>query len=831
MGINSQLEEFKDAVSLKRDGGRISLEGVLTGAALGIVLLYMLEDALAGTGQAPRGIAPLEDPGDGDLGQFGRSVGRIPINPLAELELDQSDRPPRRMGTAEAPVTPASGGSNNPEFNPSSQRQNLTTLGLSRKLTEPNFYGGANAGSGNNLQEPAENPVTQEENPEEVRVAADKFPELMMVVVHTSASSSSRSLYGKAINSQHARQVGIENSTMDVRKASAPSLELRSDRKLNFWAVSDLNDAEIQLVAEHIGLLKTIFFTGDQTDIHVFGARDAIDIGVLSGKNGFASVDSKTIGIQDSALISESGGNFAGIEGITTLTFTGLGNSKRADLAFNLLTKGMQDSKILMGAGDNTVTVNSGYYVTEDSQATTSGQTGLTFDFGDSLSRLSKDGDWQFSLNARAIGLENSLISTGEGDDRVLVFTRIEDNIDQALGPWRDDPSTEVTYERVGMLNSTIDMGSGNDFLRVNGSIINSIINMGSGENTLIIEGSVLDGSQIFGGDGNSTVEVKAGLGGLLQGGEGNEVFNLSDLSQAGEIDGGGGTDSLVARSDRLGRREVLIVSQPNRGNLDGIRFRNLETISMGSSDDVAIMDFTGSLSGQLLGGPGLDRLEFTNWTLPVTVDLDLGSATAIGNTQNGMVRDFEQVLGGVNNDTLISSGLFNSIDGSAGDDKLYLRWTPWLSNPGEGLQLIGGPGRDLFVVVGLEGTPPTDWNGRSGLPKIRDLDLTSDSDNLIGHTDSIGWLRAETSATGETTRTLQILTPSGLEGIGNAKLLPVAPLESLLAGMQDGTQQLAIAWDSNQLEASLELLGSKGMGTSQTVATLNSNLLKDKIY
>ena len=68
-------------MSLKKDGRRVSLEGVLTGAALGIVLLYLVEDAAA-AGAAPPSGGPLQDPGEVDPGSLGATAGRIQIRPL-----------------------------------------------------------------------------------------------------------------------------------------------------------------------------------------------------------------------------------------------------------------------------------------------------------------------------------------------------------------------------------------------------------------------------------------------------------------------------------------------------------------------------------------------------------------------------------------------------------------------------------------------------------------------------------------------------------------------------------------------------------------------------
>jgi hypothetical protein len=71
-------------------------------------------------------------------------------------------------------------------------------------------------------------------------------------------------------------------------------------------------------------------------------------------------------------------------------------------------------------------------------------------------------------------------------------------------------------------------------------------------------------------------------------------------------------------------------------------------------------------------------------------------------------------------------------------------------------------------------------------------------------------------------------LTPSGLAGVGNIKLLPIAPIEQLVSGMTDNTKQLAISFDplSNRLP-DLVMLGSNGKATFGTVAHLQINRIE----
>jgi len=795
---------------------------VLTGAALGVLLLYLVEEGLAGTGQALRG-GRFDDPGIDDSGRLRAKAGGISIRPLDSVDVDAETRRAKAFGSEFQ--TPPAAGLSGAFQEPAAELPQLpgTTAGQA-------FGGSRNGGSPlpasrsgglqpGGLQPGGDDPIQPEPPPTPV----NPLPQLVLVVVRTVSSASSRTVEGKAVSDQNATQVGIENTLLDLRAAAAgQGLRLDSDRTLQSFAFSELDDADLSLVAEHIGLLNTTVLNGNGSDALIVNARDLLQLGLFTPTRATATVNSELTGMQDSSIQGVPGADYVALEGLTNLTFTGLGGSDQAYLSFDLLTTALKNSGILLGEGNDTITINSGYLVANQTGLSAQQASGLSFDLGDTPTSAGDGSNWMFSLNARAVGLENSLLDVGGGNDRVSILTMIDTDLENNLGVLYNDPFTRIKLERVGLLDSEVRLGSGDDELRVNGAVIGSTIDLGSGSNTLWLDGEVSGSSRILMGDGNNTIIVNAGLGGTVQGGAGDDRFSLSTLELAGQLDGGAGFDTLEAAA--ADRREVLLISGADRGNLDGLRFENIESVDLGSGNDVALLDIDGSLTGQLLGGAGLDRLEYSNWKLPVNVDLDRGSATGIGGGSSGSLLGFEQVVGGLGRDTLISSGAFDGIDGSEGDDLLFLRWSPWLSGAGQGLQVSGGGGRDLMVFSGLEQQAPSFWDGLSGLPDLVDLDLSPNLDGNGGFTDSIGWLRNEAIAGGGSQESFLRLTPSGLEGLGDARLLPIAPLEQLLAGMATDTRQLAIASDG-QFGSQLHLLGSQGIGTSQVIANLPSAL------
>jgi hypothetical protein len=64
---------------------------VLTGSAIGVLLLYLMQEGLAATGQRRRG-GRIDDLGDDDPGRLRARVGRIDIRPLDTIEVDSTGR-------------------------------------------------------------------------------------------------------------------------------------------------------------------------------------------------------------------------------------------------------------------------------------------------------------------------------------------------------------------------------------------------------------------------------------------------------------------------------------------------------------------------------------------------------------------------------------------------------------------------------------------------------------------------------------------------------------------------------------------------------------------
>ena len=735
---------------------------MLTGAALALALLYLQEDG-ASAGQGPlRGGAPaLEDGADTGLPNGGTSPGRglqgEPEPPLAGL-FDSSV--PQSSGGADAPgLDPAQG---------SSRYQDLAGSGSRfagfQDLDRPLFSGGtSNFGGvpyasdellGQNRISLAEN-LPYDELSSVAEPLAASIPTPMFVLVQLNQEVSSRSVDGLAQTSHHASQAGVVDDLLDLRAADNPDWQLQSDQLLRSFAFSVFDSAEIKHDSDNTGLLNSIVLRGDATGSAKIRALESLKLGLFAPGELFADVSSRLVGMQSSRFSNSGGDDSFELEASKQLTFTDGGQAEKLDLNFVLLNEAMVDSVVLLGPGNNKILVSSGIK-----------------DLGFSLDALRlllpEDQRWNFYLQARSVGLDHSVLDSGAGDDQVLIDTYLNAHLPRDLGAALNDPSTTVQLERIGLLNSTVYLGAGNDDLQVTAPVLNSTVDLGTDTNTVLFNAELRDSRIVMGegsinqvtlADTDNSAVLDGGSFLTLKGGAGDDWIELETAPLAGDFDGYGGINSVLASTDPATNSSLLTLTGKDQGKLDGINFRNFQNIDMGEGSDQLVIQAQASLAGELLAGEG--------------------------------------------------------------DDSIYLQWSPWLAPATEALKLSGGAGNDLFVFSGLGQAAPGGWDKHSGIPILLDLEQIKLEKGGIGLSDRLAWVRQELLADGSSRDVLQQLTPSGLEGLGDVKLLPIAPLADLLAGITGPSPltgaQLAIGTTDN----GAELLLLNPQGGSQLVADM----------
>jgi hypothetical protein len=584
---------------------------------------------------------------------------------------------------------------------------------------------------------------------------AEPIPKPMLVLVQLNQELNSRSMDGVAQTLHLASQTGVANTLLDLRAADNPDWQLQSDQTLRSFAFSVFNNAEIDQHSDNTGLLNANVLRGDSTGSAVIRALESLKLGLFAPGELFADVSSRLVGMQSSQFSDSGGDDSFELETSKQLSFTDGGVADKLDLNFELLNEAMVDSVVLLGPGNNSILVSSGI---KD----------LSFSLGALRLLLPEDQLWNFNLKARSLGLDHSVLDSGAGDDQVLIDTYINDDLSQDLGAALNDPSTTVQLERIGLLASTVFLGAGNDNLRLTAPVLNSTVDLGTDTNTVVFNAELRDSriqmgegsfNQVTLADADNSAVLDGGAQLKLSGGAGADWLELETAPLAGELDGYGGINSLLASTDPVANASLLTLTGKDQGKLDGLNFKNFQNIDMGDGNDQLEIQAEASLAGELLAGEG--------------------------------------------------------------DDSIYLQWSPWLTPATEPLSLSGGPGNDLFVFNGLGQAAPEGWDQHSGIPILLDLQETKLEKGGIGLSDRLAWVRQELLADGSSHDVLQQLSPSGLEGLGDVKLLPIAPLADLLAGIAAPSlltsNQLAIGIT----DSGAELLLLNPQGTSQLVADL----------
>ena len=161
----------------------------------------------------------------------------------------------------------------------------------------------------------------------------------------------------------------------------------------------------------------------------------------------------------------------------------------------------------------------------------------------------------------------------------------------------------------------------------------------------------------LLSGSGDDTVAGGTGAD-IIVGGEGDDVLigNDGDDTIVGDegndfILGGDGNDHIIAGDGN---------DWVNAGT-------GRDVVDLGAGDDTVVASW-GDWGDVYRGGEGVDTYDMAAVTSDTTVDLGVGVASS---SQSGvdMISDFENVITGAGNDTIIANSSANVMTGGAGDD------------------------------------------------------------------------------------------------------------------------------------------------------------------
>ena len=258
-------------------------------------------------------------------------------------------------------------------------------------------------------------------------------------------------------------------------------------------------------------------------------------------------------------------------------------------------------------------------------------------------------------------------------------------------------------------------LGSGDTITVYGGS---ATIDGGVASDTLVATGIVSHSWLITDqNEGNLDGQVHFSRVEQLIGGNGADTFQFTNSARiTGAIHGGGGSDLLIAAVSA----NTWTIDSATGGTVKNTIFTGFETLRGGSAVDTIRITPGTAFAGTLDGAGGIDRLDYSNYTAAVEVNLAQGTATGIGG-----VSGVEDITGGDGNDFLVGNAANNVIAGGKGDD-VILGWS--------GNDSIGGSaGRDL--VVGGSGSDVVHGNNLEDILVGGTLTYANESTGTINRT------------------------------------------------------------------------------------------------
>ena len=409
-------------------------------------------------------------------------------------------------------------------------------------------------------------------------------------------------------------------------------------------------------------------------------------------------------------------------------------------------------------------------------------------------------------------GTIDGLISGGSANDTLIA--------DNAANTWTisaDDAGTLNSLSFTGIESLTGNIGV-DIFQFSNGSSISGAVNGAAGNDIVNFSGEAGAVSVDIGNSGFSNIESYVGnntnstligansqntwtlsgqndglLGTIqftdfnnLTGNANIDTFTLSGGSLTGTLDGGTGSDTLVAGN----QANTWNITGANTGTVTGVSiFSNVENLTGNAAADAFVIANGASISGVMNGAGGSDSVDYSSIVGMVSASLDASNVvsieTIIGNGSNstltgsditttwtitgadsGIVNsvnfiDFSNLVGNSSTDTFVMSGgsITGSIDGGGGSDTILgadtdTTWNISGVDTGDltsvtdfaSIELLrGGSGIDTFVFANggsysgtINGSTGNDILDMSALSGAVTIDLSAGDiqsiESLIGN-------------------------------------------------------------------------------------------------
>ncbi|MEM9089075.1 MAG: hypothetical protein AAGC93_10060 [Cyanobacteria bacterium P01_F01_bin.53] len=465
---------------------------------------------------------------------------------------------------------------------------------------------------------------------------------------------------------------------------------------------------------------------------NIVGSRANNDKIMGSTENDTFEITNNAIGNINNSFAFSAIEILEGNDGDDTLSYRNYDSEIEVDLENNRSTGIAQFHEIeeIIGSRFNTDTIRGS--ASNDTFGITGIDSGLInnrlafsnvedFDGGEGVNTL--------SLNDSSIGSDRTWVI--DGINRGIVNELTFDNFSILLGSTGRDTFTLTDEGQItGAINGnegidTLDYSSYEEEVKIDAGLrkatgiaaFNSIEEVvGSPFTESVIEGSNSDDTFVITGDGSGRL---------------NDRLTFRNINR---MDGQGGNNTLTINSPTTGISNDWVINGDNRGSINNLPFQRIRNITGGDSNDTFRFVGTGKLGGTVEGGGGIDTVDYSQYTLPISVNLTEMSTTS-GSTLLSTLNNIERIEGtGAETDRIIGTAtndIFEITDEKRGNINNDIEFSD--------IEILnGGLGSDSFRLNDLTTASNITIIGgndfTNGLPSNQ---IISDGSNTTWHIDA----------------------------------------------------------------------------------------------
>ena len=364
---------------MRHDGRRLGLEGVFSGAALALVLLYLIQEQAAAQGLGP-GREPLPMDSDGPLGRGNGAEALSSQRRRPGFDLQPGDGPPwltlaplTAGGAAVSGSQPGLQGPAWPTPVPLPAQDLAAAAPLhGQPLWTPPWGAGAGLGGG--------------------VVSVVVPPPALSVLLRVDDTLVASTAVGAARVQQQGRQVAIDGSWIDLRASPLPLARVLSQHSLGALGRSPWGAMPLVLEQQHLGLLNSTLLLGAGDGLTELGVSEWLELAQVGSDGTGSLLQLDLVTLQGSRVFDPGGDDLLRLSAQTSLWLpAGLDPSS---WQVQLGNRAMRDSSLELAGGNNRIEIRS-----------------------DLAIHGPQGPQWQL----QTVALERSAVRSGAGDDSLVV--------------------------------------------------------------------------------------------------------------------------------------------------------------------------------------------------------------------------------------------------------------------------------------------------------------------------------------------------------------------------------------------------------------------------